>query len=562
MNKHRLACLVSAIAVFAATAASARTPSQVYVAGEFAQSLGDYAAATRYFGSALQSDPTDVLLQRRVFDLSLQSGDIDRAVRLARELVKEAPNDSQLLLVLSIESIRKNEWATADTYLSSLSSAGLDGIIGPVLKSWVAVGRGKPAEASEILAVLDKTPSFRPFAAEQRAWIALATGSWKESSDAFTPLLGESGTNGSLRMRIAAASAAQRAGDISRAEKILSGEAENSAHPWLVVARQSLSKRELLAPPVTDAQSGIAEMLRRISLDMTRDDNAQSSGAGFAWLSARLSPGTPETVLTLADVLTATKQGEQALILVDSLPKDDAGAQIATLTRARVLNALGRDKQVVDMLKTATQKWPRRVDYWTSLGDAQRNTEKFEDAIVSYTKSIELTGTPKEADWGLYFVRGIAYERLKKWELAEADLKKSLELKPNQATVLNYLGYSWLERKTNLEEATKMIELALEQRPSDGAIIDSLGWSFFLRGDIPAAVEKLEEALSSVPNDPTVNEHLGDAYWLQGRMIEARHRWQAALDAEPEAAQLERLNGKLEFGLNESEAGIKKQRQG
>lgn len=542
--------------------ASARTPSQVYVAGEFAQSLGDFAAATKYFGTALQSDPTDVLLQRRVFDLSLRSGDIDRAVRLARTLVKDAPNDSQLLVVLAIEAIRKNDWASADTHLSSLSAAGLDAILGPVLKSWVAVGRGKPEEANGFLAVLDKTPSFRPFAAEQRAWIALVTGNWKDANESFAPLLGETGINGSLRMRIAAASAAQRAGDSSRAIKILSGESEHSAHPWLLVARQTLSKGEMLAPPVTDAHNGIAEMLRRIALDMTRDDNPQNNGTGFAWLSSRLSPDTSETVLTLADVLTAAKQGEQALQLVDLLPKDEAGMQIAIMTRARILTALGRDKDVIDLLTSATRNWPHRSDFWTTLADAQRNIEQYDDAIASYTKSIELTGAPKENDWGLYFVRGIAYERLKKWDQAEADLKKSLALKPNQATVLNYLGYSWLERKTNLEEATKMIELALEQRPSDGAIIDSLGWSLYLRGEIPAAIERLEDALVYVPNDPTVNEHLGDAYWVQGRFIEARHRWQAALDAEPQSEQVQRLNSKLEFGLNETVSNAGKQPKG
>jgi Flp pilus assembly protein TadD len=107
-----------------------------------------------------------------------------------------------------------------------------------------------------------------------------------------------------------------------------------------------------------------------------------------------------------------------------------------------------------------------------------------------------------------------------------------------------------------------MIELALEQRPSDGAIIDSLGWSLYLRGEIPAAIERLEDALVYVPNDPTVNEHLGDAYWVQGRFIEARHRWQAALDAEPQSEQVQRLNSKLEFGLNETVSNAGKQPKG
>jgi tetratricopeptide (TPR) repeat protein len=539
------ACVLMSSTMFAAT------PAQVYVAGEFAQSQGDLVAATRYFGAALQSDPADVLLQRRVFELSLQSGDMDRAVKLATSLVKDAPNDSSLLLVLAVDAVRKSDWQTAQLHLESLSNAGIDGILGPVLKSWVAVGKGKPDEASDILAVLDKTPNFRPFAAEQRAWIALASGKWREASEAFAPLLGESGTSGSLRMRFAAASAAQRAGDSARATKILSGEAANQAHPWLLEARSVLASGKMLPVPVTDAKAGIAEMLRRVSLDLSRDETP-ASALGYTWLSARLSPGSPETILTLMDVMTSSKQGDQALLLLESLPKGEMSDLVATMARVRILGGLGKDKEVVQLLQDATRKWPDRTEMWTSLGDAHRNTENFDAAVAAYSKALALTGTPKESDWGLYFVRGISYERQKKWEPAEADLKQSLALKPNQASVLNYLGYSWLEQKKNLAEATRMIELALEQRPSDGAIVDSLGWALFLKGDVPKAVERLEEAIASVPNDPTVNEHLGDAYWSQGRILEARHRWQAALDAEPDAAQKLRLTDKLDFGLNET----------
>ncbi len=546
-----------------ATAAPARTPSQVYVAGEFAQSLGDFGAATRYFGAALQSDPTDVLLKRRVFELSLQSGDIDRAARMARDLIKDAPNDSSLLLTLTIEAIRTGDWNLAQTYLGSFSNAGLDGILGPVLKSWVAVGRGKPEEANDLLAVLDKTPSFRPFAAEQHAWIALATGKWRVASDAFVPLLGESGTSGSIRTRIAAAGAAQKAGDLPLAHKILSGEAEDQAHPWLIQARKTLADNKDLPVLVSTAQGGVAEMLRRVSLDLSRDEApASASASGYAWLAARLSPGTPETVLTLVDVLTATKQGENALALIAALPTDEASNQIRTFAQARVLGALDRNKEAIDVLTAATAKWPDRIDLWTSLGDAYRNTESFDAAAAAYSKAIDLLGKPKETSWGLFFVRGIAYERLKQWQKAEADLQQALVLKPDQPSVLNYLGYSWLEQKRNLPQATKMIELALEQRPSDGAIIDSLGWALFLNGDVPKAVERLEEALAAVPNDPTVNEHLGDAYWSAGRLIEARHRWQAALDAEPEAAQRVRLTDKLDVGLNNTGDQSRAPRQG
>jgi predicted Zn-dependent protease len=541
------ATLAAVLATVPAPCLAAKSPTQVYVDGQFAESIGDFAEAAQYLGSALQAEPTDVVLQRRVFDLSLQSGDLERALRLARQLVETAPNDSQIVLVLAMDAVRKNDWTGASQRLSGMSSAGLDGILGPVLKAWVAVGRGKPEEASDILAVLDKTPSFRPFAVEQRAWIALETGQWAVASQAFAGIVGESGASGSVRNRLAAAAAAQRAGDMARVNMILGKDASGQDHPWLVQARKAFAAGDRLPVPST-AQAGISEMLQRVALDLSREESPVSA-PGYAWLAAWLSPGKPEILFTLIDVLTTTKQPATALTLLESVPHDDASDQLAALARARILLTTDKDKEAVSVLEAAAKRWPDRLDFQVSLADAYRSVEAYSRAVEAYTKSIAMVGTPAENNWGLFFARGISYERLKQWDNAEADLRAALRLKPDQPTVLNFLGYSWLEQKRNLPQATEMIEKALEQRPSDGAIVDSLGWALFLNGKVDQAVDKLEEALVAVPYDPTVNEHLGDAYWATGRRIEARHRWQAALDAGPDAPQKIRLTEKLDSGL-------------
>ena len=155
----------------------------------------------------------------------------------------------------------------------------------------------------------------------------------------------------------------------------------------------------------------------------------------------------------------------------------------------------------------------------------------------------------RDRDWAVFFARAVAHEQSKNWTKAEADLKQALALRPDDPTLLNYLGYTWLERGINLDEASQMIAKALERRPGDGAIIDSLGWAEFLAGRHDRAIQLLEQAIEAVPGDPTVNEHLGDAYWTVGRPIEARHRWQAALESEPGQEQKGRLETKLTDGL-------------
>ncbi len=119
----------------------------------------------------------------------------------------------------------------------------------------------------------------------------------------------------------------------------------------------------------------------------------------------------------------------------------------------------------------------------------------------------------------MFYFRGICYERSHQWPIAEADLKKALELYPDQPLVLNYLGFSWVDQGVHLDEGMDMIRRAVEQRPDDGYIVDSLGWAYFRIGNYDEAVKNLERAVELKPDDPTINDHLGDAYWRVGRTL-------------------------------------------
>src|SRR3546814_4769203 len=122
--------------------------------------------------------------------------------------------------------------------------------------------------------------------------------------------------------------------------------------------------------------------------------------------------------------------------------------------------------------------------------------------------------------------------RISDWssDVCSSDLlRKAMELAPDQAVVLNYLGYALLDRNLNLDEAQRLIEKASALRPRDGAITDSLAWVYFQRGDFLRAIALLEQAVQVAPAEPTINEHLGDAYWRIGRKYEARYSWRAAM---------------------------------
>ena len=115
--------------------------------------------------------------------------------------------------------------------------------------------------------------------------------------------------------------------------------------------------------------------------------------------------------------------------------------------------------------------------------------------------------------------------------------------------MLNYLGYSWVDQNTNLDEAFKMLQRAVEQRPTDGYIVDSLGWAHYRLGHYDEAVRLLERAVELKPSDPVINDHLGDAYWRVGRKLEASFQWNHARDMKPEPEELPKILDKIANGL-------------
>lgn len=184
-----------------------------------------------------------------------------------------------------------------------------------------------------------------------------------------------------------------------------------------------------------------------------------------------------------------------------------------------------------------------------ALGNILRSRKQYADAVDVYNRAINLIPKPDRRHWVYFYARGTSYERLKNWPTAEADLKKALELYPDQPLVLNYLGYSWVDQGINLDEGMRLIERAVAVKPDDGYIVDSLGWAHFKRGNYAEAVRYLERAVELRPDDPVLNDHLGDALWKVGREREARFQWDQSLTLKPEPEDALKTRRKIDDGL-------------
>ncbi len=191
----------------------------------------------------------------------------------------------------------------------------------------------------------------------------------------------------------------------------------------------------------------------------------------------------------------------------------------------------------------------RQIDLYQTIGNMLRGRKQFSEAADNYSKAIALIPKIEKDNWDQFYSRAVCYERLGKWDKAEPDFKKALELSPNEPLILNYLGYSWVDRNENVPEALALIKKAVELKPEDGYYIDSLGWAYFRLGRFDEAVEQLERAVELKAEDPTINDHLGDAYWRAGRKLEAQFQWSTALVSKPEPEEIPKLQAKMKDGL-------------
>ncbi|MDE0345797.1 MAG: tetratricopeptide repeat protein, partial [Boseongicola sp.] len=302
------------------------------------------------------------------------------------------------------------------------------------------------------------------------------------------------------------------------------------------------------------AKDGLAEVCHSIASAL-RQEPQRNYTLLYARMATILRPDHIDALLLTAELLEKLDQHDLATEVYDKVPRDDPEFHAAELGRAETLRQSGRENAAIEVLQQLTESHGHLLQVHVALADMLRELDRFEEAKAPYNNAIAMIREPVEQHWIIYFARGIAYERTGHWSQAEADFRKALELKPDQPTVLNYLGYSLLELQTNLDEALALIERAVEQRPDAGHIIDSLGWGLYRLGRYEEAVTHMERAAEHLPIDPIVNDHLGDVYWAVGRHREAEFQWHRALslitdktdhnDVDPE-----RIRRKLEIGLD------------
>lgn len=553
---HRFRLLFAAAAIvlpgtaFAALGGGGMPPSfsGSYLAGRSADQARDIGAAVRFYSDALTADPDNPALTERLLLLGLANNDLDEAFQLAQRLIGVDETNPAGRLALASRALKQGKNAEAADIISKIGPAELATLTSGLIQAWVQFGDGKVDEALKTIAALRGPDWYKIFKDFHTALILDAAGRTGEAATAIKQAYVDDAS--ALRIVVAYARILTRAGERDEAIRALTAfGGDTPRHPELRYILADIKDGKTLSPVTTTVNGGVAEALYGLGSAIGVDDGPELPAA-YLRLSAYLDVGDYLATEAIGDIFQSVNRCEDAIKLYDQVPRTAAIRRNADIQTGSCLAALDKPDEGAKLIERVIDADPNDIEAAIELGNIYRANNRFADAAAAYSRGIKAVGTPEKADWRIFYYRGVALERSKQWPQAEADFKQALTLNPDRPEVLNYLGYSWVDRGENLDEALDMIKKAVSLSPNDGYIVDSLGWAYHRLKRDPEAVTTLENAIELKGGDATINDHLGDVYWAVGRKREAYFQWAHARDSEPEKEDLPRILQKLQHGLD------------
>lgn len=523
----------------------AQADAGAYLAGRQAGHDNDFAAGARFFTQALLADPGNPYLLENALSSYVALGQFDQAEVLARNIVNQRHASQIADLTINAVDAKAGNWDGIFDALEGGRSIGpmVDGLT----QAWAHMGNGNIRRALVQFDQVIEADGLAVYGLTHKAYALASVGDFDGAEALFSSRSNMQYSRQSAVAHIETLSQLDRNDD---AINLLDAVFGVQLDPGLQQLRDALESGAAVPyAAVVTPVAGLADLYFMVA-GLVQADAPDAYTLLFARAATYLAPEKTAAVLMTAGLLESLGQYELANAAYASVPREDPSFSAAEIGRAEVLRAAGKGDGAIEVLDNLSRIYPDAAEVFATKGDLFRQSGRMEDAKAAYTRALELYAENAPARWVVYYTRAIANHQLDLWPEAEADFRAALALQPDHPQVLNYLGYSLVERGEKLDEALEMIQTAVAARPDNGAIVDSLGWVLFRLGQYEEAVGYLEEAASLEPVDPVINDHLGDAYWAVGRVIEARFQWQRALSFDPEETEARRIRDKLSRGLD------------
>ncbi len=533
------------------TDAEGRSAYGYYLAGRNALTSGESEAGADYLARVEALTPEQPRVREQAFTASLLAGDLDVAARIAPEGEGVSPVIVQAgRLVAAVQTFVHGDARRANAMLTAAPIGEPHARAGLYVQPWIAAAAGDwdralalpPTDLDPISVLVARANRARLL--ELRRRHDEADAEWRDlTSHALASRL----------FRLPYGEFLERRG--KRDEALVQYEAAVTAgstdRATMAARARVLAKGR---PPAAPNYRQGASLALKTAADQIIAQRALEFGVVYLRLALNLDP-TDENRFLIGQTLQQAELEPAARAALAQVGSQDVELYAA----ARVQSALsyekdGQAEQALAELRRAVEARPNEVSIAYLLAGQLVQMKRFDEALTVLNGPLLMT-----ADQGfeVHFLRGAAYEALGRKPEAEAELWAALQQQPNNPTVLNYLGYLWVDTGARVEQGAEMIARAFAADPSDGNIQDSLGWSHYRRGQFDAAVETLEQAVAKEPANAEINDHLGDAYWAVGRQREAGFQWNRVLTLEVEAERKAEVEAKLRDKLGQDPTGDK-----
>jgi tetratricopeptide (TPR) repeat protein len=537
-----------AVAAPALAADSADTKDGVLlnavVRAQLAEDAGDASAALAALGivASLKSDLPGVRV--RMLEQAIQAGDLPLASSAALRLWQAGDRRLDAQLVLVVDALRRSDWKAARTYVEARADktggAALDRLIGPIVNGWIDVG-ARTARPERHL--IDQSMPSRPEPALmlEAALIQLAARRPADAVALADKVTLTDRTSQLVALRLAAGF--DRAGEAATADRLrgrIALAAGGRDDPALLLPDQSL----------TTPRAGVGHWFALLA-----DGVARAPGGNprisvlFARAAYWLNKEDWQIRAALIEALDHGGQSAGALVLLanDRMPLPP----VLAMRRAELLADAGDITQAVALARQAAAQKPPVRSLLIRFADLAQRADDPAMAAEAYAQletALEQGEPDPVLQSRILMARADLLLQAQDWDAARPLLDQALAIRPDDAMLLNFAGYSALERRKDMKRSVARIEAAWKHEPQNPSITDSLGWAYLLTGRTDEAVTLLEKAQRGAPDNAVIVEHLGDAYWQAGQKFSARYSWDAAaLIADADMAT--RLEAKLRDGL-------------
>ena len=519
-----------------------------YLAGRHALSTKDFDAASTYLSRAIEDDLENPELLNGLISVQVSLGDIG-AAKISSDNLDLLGVQTQLSNMVKIATqLRNRDFDNAKQQIEN--EQGINPLLDKIVTGWAFADQGNFEDAETIFDEIGKGSSLAQFSQMQKASMLAAYGRYESALNTIENL--EKNSNRiSIDARALKVQLLLKLDNKEEATEYFSkifGDGVNSDaanlrmqvedHPNAYSIEESLS-----------LEAGIAYAFYAIA-DILKDDADPNTALLYVRLAQYLNENSQKAILLAADLLEQMGQYDLAVAEYAKISPSSSYFLSSELGRVGALRDGGKTEAALEVLYYLSREFSDIGIVHNSLGDFLRREERYSEAKIAYDRAVDIYRENNNVSWVVLYARGITHERLQEWDKAESDFRNALTINPDQANVLNYLGYSLIDRGEKLDEAMTMIEKAVSLQPESGYIVDSLAWGLFKLGQYETAIPHMEKAAELMPVDPIVTDHLGDLYWAVGRQLEAKFQWRRALSFDPELKDATRIREKLRIGLD------------